>query len=199
MSRIIIKKSSDAPDDVKRNPFYNQFFWGRANDFDDVFVPDSDEVLSFALAGHEIGHLSKVDRGDLEDVNLDNFEATKNEETRAWRVGKKYLKKHINQYYPNDPAVLTCVLARIDRVESIMMKMVDWSQDMYGKDCLTNDNQPQILAKRRVELFNSKKDDWDEFIKKLHSQEVGRQVEWKRFVKIVKLSLRDIIKDNRSL
>ena len=50
--KIIIKRSIDAPPEVKENPFYDPEFWGRANSPDDIYLPDSDEAISFALAAH---------------------------------------------------------------------------------------------------------------------------------------------------
>src|SRR3989338_622923 len=88
--KIIIKRSTDAPPEVKQNPFYDPEFWGRATSPDDIYLPDSDEAISFAIAAHEIGHL--VQEGKKGDTRLDNFEATRAEEQRAWDKGWKYLQ-----------------------------------------------------------------------------------------------------------
>ncbi|MFH1412461.1 MAG: hypothetical protein ABIG10_00325 [bacterium] len=200
--KIYIKKSSEASDDIKSNPFYDSRFWGRALDFNDIFLPNSDEVLSFALAAHEIGHLSKVDQDDTANTRLDNFNATKNEEQRAWRVGKKYLMKHINQYY-QDEMTLNDISERIDRVDYIMMKIVDWSKCVYlenGSFNVLNESQRmQIITRQRETLYKEKEADWKKFVQQLTSQEIGRQINWEKFVTIVKLSLLNIIKDNQYL
>jgi hypothetical protein len=78
---IVIRKSTKAPPAAKSNPFYDPEIWGRANSPDEIYLPDSDEAISFAIAAHEIGHLVK--EGVREDAALDNFEATKAEELRA--------------------------------------------------------------------------------------------------------------------
>src|SRR3989338_9394681 len=79
---IIIKKSTEAPESVRQNPFYNKDIWGRANSPDDIYLPDSDQAISFAIAAHEIGHLVKA--GERQDAALDNFAAARAEEQRAW-------------------------------------------------------------------------------------------------------------------
>ena len=94
---IVIKKSIDAPLSVKENPFYDPEIWGRANSPDDIYLPDSDEAISFALAAHEIGHL--VNKGKVDNANLDNFEGTRAEEERAWNLGWDYLEKYLVDYY----------------------------------------------------------------------------------------------------
>lgn len=95
---IKIKKSTEAPPTVKENPFYDPEIWGNAKSPDNIYLPESDEAISFALAAHEIGHLVK--KGGIE-TSLDDFEATRAEELRAWEGGWQYLKKYLADYYDN--------------------------------------------------------------------------------------------------
>ena len=55
--RIVIKRSVEAPPEVKKNPFYDPEIWGRATSPEDIYLPESDEGIPFAIAAHEIGHL----------------------------------------------------------------------------------------------------------------------------------------------
>ena len=105
--KIVIKKSSEAPPEVKANPFYDAEWWGRANSPDDIYLPDSDEALSFAIAAHEIGHL--IARGKRLDTGIDNFEATLAEEQRAWDMGWEYIQKYLGEYYEDSPEVIPTI------------------------------------------------------------------------------------------
>src|SRR3989344_8155653 len=130
-SKIIIKRSVDAPPEVKQNPFYDPEFWGRANSPDDLYLPDSDEALSFALSAHEIGHLVKEKGDKRDDARLDNFEATRAEEQRAWDRGWEYLQKYISEYYQDRPEIAPKIQQAFESIKDFLMQATYLSKAMY--------------------------------------------------------------------
>src|SRR3989338_3388547 len=147
--KIIIKRSTDAPPDVKQNPFYDSEFWGRANSPDDIYLPDSDEAISFAMAAHEIGHLVKA--GERDDTGLDNFEATRAEEQRAWDKGWEYLQKYLDEYFEDRPELVPGIRQIYERVRDLAMEAVDLSEAMYleagALDDLSSDEIDEIIQR----------------------------------------------------
>lgn len=152
---IIIKRSADAPPKVKENPFYDPEFWGRANSPDDIYLPDSDETISFAVAAHEIGHLVKA--GERSDARLDNFEATRAEEQRAWDRGWKYLQKYISEYYKDRPEIAPKIQQAFERIRDFLMQATDLSRGMYleqgALDNLGHEEIERILKEKREKNF----------------------------------------------
>lgn len=156
--KIIIKRSIDAPPEVKENPFYDPEFWGRANSPDDIYLPDSDEAISFALAAHEIGHLVK--KGEINNARLDNFEATRAEEQRAWDKGWEYLQEFVDEYYADKPECAPKIRQAFERIKTLLLQATDLSKAMYlesgALDNLVPDEIQHILVEERKKKFLKK-------------------------------------------
>lgn len=196
---IIIKKSVDAPPEVKENPFYDPEFWGRANSPDDIYLPDSDEAISFAMAAHEIGHL--VEEGKRKDACLDNFEATRAEEQRAWDRGLEYLEKYISEYYQERPEMVPKIQQAFERIKGFLMQATDLSKDMYFKhgtlDNLSHEEIDKILKERRKEFFLKKGEEFKRLFEEMKKEKIGVKPDWDKFVDVVTKAVKDILQDNR--
>lgn len=206
--KINIKRSSEAPDKVKENPFYDPDFWGKAlppensnNGNYEVYLPDNDEAFSFGIAAHEIGHLSKKDEIDENTIGLDNFEITKKEEERAWRIGKKHLTKYIGEYCKNNEEATLKILDSINKVEEGLMDLTEFSSEMYlekgSLDSMNNKEIEDILTKKREKFFSEKEEEFKEKVRKIKKVKVGKKTNWEEFNIVVKKALAEIIEDNK--
>lgn len=195
---IIIKKSTDASLKVKENPFYDPEFWGRANSPDDIYLPDSDEAISFAIAAHEIGHL--VDEGKRDDARLDNFEATRAEEQRAWERGWEYLQRYVSEYYQDRPEIAPKIQQAFERIRDFLMQATDLSRGMYleqgALDNLSHDEIDGILKEKREKFFSEKGEEFKRLFELMKSEKIGVKPDWDKFVAIVEKAVKDIISDN---
>jgi len=196
--KIIIKRSTDAPPEVKQNPFYDPEFWGRADSPDDIYLPDSDEAISFAMAAHEIGHLVK--EGERNDARLDNFEATRAEEQRAWDKGWEYLHTYIDEYYSDNPECAPKIRLAFERIKNLLMQATDLSKDMYLEngtlDNLDPDEIQHILRNRREKFFSEKGDEFKTIFDDIKKEKIKVIPDWDKFIAIVKKAVIDIIRDN---
>lgn len=197
---IIIKRSTDAPQEVKANPFYDPEFWGRGEKIDDIYLPDSDEGISFAIAAHEIGHLVDKDR---KETGLDNFESQKFEEQRAWDVGWPYLEKYLTGYFQDKPEEISKIRSAFERIREIFAEAVNLSQGLYlERWALTNTSQAErekILKKRREKFFTEKGEEFKIIYDRIKQEKTGIKPDWNRFTEIVTNATKDIIKDNEKL
>lgn len=196
--RIIIKRSTDAPSEVKQNPFYDPEFWGRANSEDDIYLPDSDEAISFAMAAHEIGHLVK--KGERNDARLDNFEANLAEEQRAWDVGLPYLQKYIDEYYADRPEYAPKIRQAFERIKSLLLQATVLSKDMFLEsgtlDNLTPEEIQNILDDKREKFFSEKGTDFKNIFDEMNKEKIGIKPDWNKFTAIVTKAVENILKDN---
>lgn len=196
---ITIKRSCDAPPEVKENPFYDAEFWGRANSPDDIYLPDSDETISFAMAAHEIGHL--VDGGGGDDARLDNFEAARAEEQRAWDSGWKYLQNYLPEYYRERPEVALEIYQAFGRIKNLFMRAVDLSKDMYLEkgtlDNLNCEEIEKILKEKREEFYSERGEEFKRMFKKIKNEKIGIKLDWDKFVVAVTKAVGDIINENK--
>jgi len=198
---IVIQKSTDAPPEIKKNPFYDPEFWGRANSPDDIYLPDSDEAISFAMAAHEIGHL--VNEGKRDDARLDNFEATRAEEQRAWEKGWGYLKKHLSEYYEDRPETVPEIQRAFERIRNLLMLATDASKDMYLEPGTLNDLDAgkinKILKKKREEFFSKKGEEFKRIFDEMKGEKIGIKPDWEAFTAVVRKAVEDILKDNKKI
>lgn len=198
---IIIKRSSDAPPKVKENPFYDAEFWGRANSPDDIYLPDSDEALSFAMAAHEIGHLVK--KGARNDARLDNFEATRAEEQRAWDKGWEYLQGYIDEYYADNPEYAPKIRQAFERIKTLLMQATDLSKGMYlesgALDNLAPDEIQRILEERREKIFSERENDFKNIFDEMKKEKIGIKPDWNKFTAVVTKAVENILKDNKKV
>jgi len=196
---IIIKRSSDAPPKVKENPFYDAEFWGRANSPDDIYLPDSDEAISFAMAAHEIGHL--VDEGKRDDARLDNFEATRAEEQRAWDRGWEYLQRYISEYYQDQPEITPKIQQAFERIRDFLMRATDLSKDMYleqgALDNLGHEEIDRVLKEKREKFFSEKGDTFKNIFDEMKKEKIGVKPDWNKFTATVAKAVKNILKDNK--
>ena len=199
--KILIKRSTDAPPEIKQNPFYDPEFWGRANSPDDIYLPDSDEAISFAMAAHEIGHLVKG--GKRNDAGLDNFEATRAEEQRAWDRGWEYLQEYVDEYYQDNPECASKIRQAFEHIKTLLMQGTDLSKDMYLEngmlDKLTADEIQRVLKKRREKFFSERGEEFKQLFKEIKGEKIGAKPDWDKFVAVVKKAVRDIISDNEKM
>ncbi|MBU1176964.1 MAG: hypothetical protein V1829_00400 [bacterium] len=197
--KIIIKRSVDAPSEVKENPFYDPEFWGCANSPDDIYLPDSDEAISFALAAHEIGHLVK--EGKINNARLDNFEATRAEEQRAWDKGWEYLQQYVDEYYQGNPEDTPKILQAFERIKTLLMQATDLSKDMYLEsgtlDNLTTEEMDGILKEKREKFFSEKGEEFKKIFEEIKEEKIGIKPDWDKFTTVVKKAVQDILKDNK--
>ncbi len=195
---IIIKRSVDAPPKVKENPFYDAEFWGRANSPDDIYLPDSDEAISFAIAAHEIAHLIK--EGKREDARLDNFEATRAEEQRAWDRGWEYLQKYVSEYYQDRPEIVPKIQQAFERIRDFLMQATDLSKDMYFEqgalDNLSHEEIDKILKEKREKFFSEKGKEFKRLFEEMKGEKIGVKPDWDKFTAVVKKAVEDILRDN---
>ncbi len=195
---IIIKRSSEASGEVKQNPFYDPEIWGRADSADEIYLPDSDEAISFAMAAHEIGHLVK--EGARDDARLDNFEAGYVEEQRAWDKGWPYLEKYLAEYYKDSPEIIFKIQQAFENIKNLMMQAVALSKDMYlekgSLDNLRDKEIREILKQRRQEFFQQKGEEIVKIFAKIKKQKIGVKPDWDKFTVVVKKAVQDILKDN---
>ena len=199
-SKIIIKKAIDAPKEVKDNPFYDSEIWGRANSIDDIYIPDFDEAISFAVAAHEIGHL--VEEGARDDARLDNFEATRAEEQRAWDKGWFYLEKYISEYYQKKSENILKIKNAFEQIKNYFMEATDLSRDMYlDSGTLNNldDDIDKILKEKQKDFFLKKGQEFKKIFERIKKEKIGKKPNWIEFTKIVKKAVRDIIEDNNKI
>ncbi|OGY44795.1 MAG: hypothetical protein A2729_02825 [Candidatus Buchananbacteria bacterium RIFCSPHIGHO2_01_FULL_39_14] len=196
--KIIIKRSTDAPPDVKQNPFYDSEFWGRANSPDDIYLPDSDEAISFAMAAHEIGHLVKA--GERNDARLDNFEATRAEEQRAWDKGWEYLQEFVDEYYADKPECAPKIRQAFERIKTLLLQATDLSKGMYlengALDNLAPDEIQRILVEKREKFFSEKGELFKNIFDEMKKEKIGIKPDWDKFTAIVTKAVENILKDN---
>jgi hypothetical protein len=197
--QITVKRSVDAPPDVKQNPFFDPELWGRATSPDDIYLPDCDEALSFAVAAHEIGHL--VEEGERNDARLDNFEATRAEEKRAWDKCWEYVRKYIDEYYQDNPKNIPKILLAFEHVKTLLMQATDLSRDMYLEsgqlDRLTPNEIKQILKERRENFFSQKGEVFKQIFDEVKKEKIGIKPDWHKFILIIQKAVRDILRDNK--
>jgi|GEM_PF-2850925 len=195
---VIIKRSTDTPPEVKENPFYNPEFWGRANSIDDIYLPDSDEAISFAVAAHEIGHI--IEKGRRDDASLDNFEATRAEEQRAWDKGWEYLQKYLAEYYKEKPEIAFKIQQAFDQIRGLFMKAVDLSESMYLESGTLNNLDPEeidrILKEKREKLFSARGEEFKQLFEEIKHEKIGVKPDWGKFTSAVRKAVQDILRDN---
>ena len=195
---IIIKRAVEAPSKVKENPFYDAEIWGRANSLDDIYLPDSDEALSFSIAAHEIGHL--VDKGKILNTGLDNFKATREEEERAWNVGWKYLKKYFLEYYDN-PKDISNIEESFVEIKDLFMKVTNMSEELYLKkgslDGFKREEIDNILKQRRQNFFSHKGEEVKNIFNEIKKKKNGIKPDWDKFIGVVKKAVKDVVRDNK--
>ncbi len=196
--KIIIKRSSDAPQEVKKNPFYDPEIWESAHSPDDIYLPDSDEAISFAMAAHGIGHLVK--KGAREDARLDNFEATRAEEERAWEIGWQYLQKYIDEYYQDNSESIPKIHQAFERIKTLLMKAVDLSKGMYLESGALDNLKPEeieaIFNKRREKFFSEKAEEFKNIFNEVKKEKIGVKPDWDKFTAMITKAVEDILRDN---
>lgn len=196
--RIVIKKSSEAPMEVKQNPFYDSEIWGRAKSPEEIYLPDSDEVISFAIAAHEIGHLVK---GGFDESRIVNFEATRAEEERAWSAGWPYLEKYLAGYF-EDENDREQIMRGYESVRDLMMRATDESREMYlpsgSLESMSTEEYERVVRERREDFFAQKRDKILAIFSEIKRQKIGKKPDWEKFTDVVTKAVRDILKDNHN-
>ncbi len=196
---ITIKRSTEAPDELKKNPFYDPEIWGQAKSADDIYLPDSDEAISFAIAAHEIGHLVKE---EVEfNARLDDFEATQAEELRAWKKGWQYLEKHLPEYYHDNHEMIAEIQQAKEEIENLMMQATDLSQEMYlekgALDNLKPGEYQGVLQRKREEFFAKRGNEIQRIFQQIKALKIGRKPDWDQLIKMVTMAVGEILADNK--
>jgi hypothetical protein len=162
-------------------------------------LPDSDEAISFAVAAHEIGHL--VNEGKRNDAGLDNFEAARAEEQRAWDRGWEYLQKYMSEYYQARPEIVPKIQQAFERMRDLLMQATDLGQGMYLEqgtlDNLSHEEIDRILKEKREKFFSERGEEFKQFFVKIKSEKIGTKPDWDKFTTVVKRAVENILKDNK--
>ncbi|MBU1131152.1 hypothetical protein KJ840_03400 [Patescibacteria group bacterium] len=196
---IKILKGSEALEESKKNPFYDEYHWGLA-DWEDgkLYLPESDQAISWVIAVHEIGHLVKEGRFDLSESDFDSVKA---EEKRAWQQGWGYLKKYISEYYPNEPEVLVAIEEVKKVIEDEMIAIVELSKPFY--EGALEDITVSRVNFAETELGKQIKQRIDGFKRlvrnktaEINQLQLNEQVDWDKYIGVVKKALLDIERDN---
>jgi Zn-dependent peptidase ImmA (M78 family) len=193
--------SSQAPKKFKENPLFNSYHWGMA-DWEEkkLYLPDSsDEAITFSIAAHELGHL--VNKGRIQ-PDRENFEATRQEELRAWEEGGKYLEKHLSDYY-DDQKVIEDLKIIVEKIREKMMEITLLSEPFYRQYGTRSIKQQRELF-LKTELGQRIKAEIDglrrfveETLVNLDKESFLKKTDWDKFVNIIKMVLIDIEKDNK--
>jgi hypothetical protein len=194
--------SSQAPEEYKKNPFYNNYHWGMAGWEDkELYLPDnSDEAISFSIASHELGHL--VNKGRIQ-PDRENFQDTYQEELRAWEVGWNYLKKYLADYYDNPKSIEDLK----DIEEKVKGKMIDitlltepFYQNPEKKDA--EEQRESFLQTEQGKHIKAEIDGLKGFVEEILAssgkESFLKKTDWSRFSKVIKKVLIDIEKDNKA-
>jgi len=163
-----------------------------------LYLPESDEAISFAMASHEIGHL--VAKGRIE-PSADNFDSTYQEEKRAWNVGWEYLEKYLDEYYKDEPRMIVSIKKIKEAIEKITMDITLLTKPFYGK---TGDEEKQRenfaetkTGKEIKKRMDEIEDRVAEEIKKLDEPRLAKKIDWGKYCEVVKKALLDIEEDNK--
>lgn len=192
--------SSCAPEKLKENPFYNNYHWGMADWVENkLYLPDgSDEAISFSVASHELGHLVK--KGRIE-PDRNNFEATYQEEVRAWREGWKYLEKHLVDYYDNQKYIVELKTIK-DLIEDKFLNITLLTEPFYQKSEANNikEQREVFLQTEKGQQIKTEIDGLKEFVENtlssLNKETLLKKINWDKYLNVVKKCLVDIEKDN---
>ena len=194
-------KGSEAPQIKKENPFYNEYHWGMADWVEHrLYLPESSEAVSFAIASHELGHL--VDDGRIQPTRH-NFEPTHQEELRAWERGWSYLEPYLNEYF-SDESELTDVIRQIkDEVEQYMMQIVELTKPFYREtDEEELEHKKNFLetdeGKKIKERIDGMENEVARIVNRLGVHKLLQKVDWAKFSKVIKKTLLDIERDNEA-
>lgn len=199
ITSIEIIKGSEAPEENKKNPFYNSYHWGMADwENKKLYLPDnSDEAVSFAIAAHELGHLIDKDRIQPDRFN---FEPTYKEELRAWELGWNYLEKYIPEYYGSVKEVNDLLKIK-NEIEKELMEITKLTELFYQEtDKSKNDQRKAFLdtetgklTKKRIDNLHDKV---QEILSHLGLSQYSQTINWNRFSNVITKALVDIEKDN---
>ena len=195
--KILIRRTSEMPDRMKNNPFFDEAIFAMAESPEKIYLPDQDEMISVVIASHEIGHL--IQEGKRVDASIDNYEAVLAEETRAWEKGWPYLEKYLAEYF--DQAELAEVKTTFEKIKNIMLQGTVASKDLYlepgSLEGKSDEEYDDIIKKRRIEFFEQEKSvvikELFEQIKKCGNK---KKPDWNKLVGIVTKAIKDILKDN---
>lgn len=180
---IKIYRSSEAPEDVRANPFFDPEIWGRASSPEEIYLPDKDEGVSFAIAAHEIGHL--VAKGKIENTGIDNFEATLAEEIRAWEKGWDYLAKHLDGF---EPEKIQAIKSAFDKIKKLLIEATEKSRDLYF--------MKGSVEERRKRFFDEEGEELKKIFEEVKNSGTGQTPDWEELINIVTKAVKDILRDN---
>jgi hypothetical protein len=159
----------------------------------------SDEAISFSMASHELGHL--VDEGRIQ-PDRENFKATYQEESRAWKEGWKYLEKHLSGYY-KDPQSIEDLKNIEEKIESKFIDIALLTEPFYKKSDAKNVRQQRKLflqtdSGRNIKAeIDSLKGFVEETVVNLSKESFLKKIDWRKFTNVIKMVLIDIEKDNK--
>lgn len=164
-----------------------------------LYLPDnSDEAISFSITSHELGHLVK--KGRIQ-PNREDFEATYNEELRAWEEGWRYLEKHLVSYYDNPECIEDLRIIK-DKVKDKFLNITLLTKQFYqiSKTKNIKEQRDYFVRTEQGKLIKSEIDNLQSFIEEilisLNKESFLKKVDWNKLVTVIKKSLIDIEKDN---
>ncbi|KKS35047.1 MAG: hypothetical protein UU95_C0005G0010 [Parcubacteria group bacterium GW2011_GWC2_42_12] len=199
---IKIIGSSQAPERFKKNPFFNDYHWGLA-DWEEgkLYLPDkSDEAISFSIASHELGHL--IEKGRIQ-PDRENFQATHQEELRAWTEGWKYLEKYLIDYY-DDPQVVDDLKTIVEKIKDKMIGITLLTKPFYQESGAKNIRQQRksFLQTESGRRIKAEIDGLREFVEMTLASSGKefflKRIDWNKFSEVIRKVLIDIEKDNQT-
>jgi hypothetical protein len=197
--QIKVFKGSEILEKYNKNPFYNEYHFGMADwENKELYLPDSDEAISFSIAAHELGHL--VAKGRIQ-PSRHNYLATHEEEKRAWDNGWSHLKPYLSGYFGNNKEMIIALESVKNEIEKIMMEITEMSKSFY--EIPEGDIEEQRenflktdIGRRAKEKIDGLADNVKEIVKSTGEESLLQKVDWDKYLQVIKKALLDIKKEN---
>ena len=196
---IEILKGSEVSEEQKKSPFYSEYHFAMA-DWEEkrLYLPNSDEAISFSMAAHELGHLIAKNRIH---PSRFNYKVTREEEERAWDKGWSYLRPYLSEYFSNNEEMISALESVKNKIEKIMMEIVEMTKPFYEIEEEDAEEQREKFFKtdtgREVkEKIDGLADNVKEIVKSTGEESLLQPVDWEKFLQVVKKALLDIKKEN---
>ena len=131
---------------------------------------------------------------------MDNFEATRAEEQRAWDKGWEYLQEFVDEYYADKPECAPKIRQAFERIKTLLLQATDLSKAMYlesgALDNLVPDEIQHILVEERKKKFSEKGELFKNIFYEMKKEKIGIKPDWNKFTAIVTRAVENILKDN---
>jgi len=177
-----IKKGSEAPEEEKNDPLYDEYSWGKFDrEKNEMYLPESDEAMSFAIASRELGRMVKRESMPEEK----GTEKVLKEESWMWQKGLGFLEKKLPLYY-SDKMKIDTVGRIIFEIEEKMMEIAELSSSGSEED---RQKAKELIGGLR-DLVHKKAESYED-------PDVAKTADWGKFSEVIQACARDIEKYNR--